>query len=64
MTVPICTLVFGDEFLAHSLYLKSHQMCSAGMRTWLSGDQPGSSTLTESIIYFFNLIQRGTVMLE
>ncbi len=32
MTVPICThmsLVFGDEFLAQSLYLESHQKCSA-----------------------------------
>ncbi len=26
------SLVFGDEFLAH---LKSHQRCSAGIRTWL-----------------------------
>ncbi len=30
------SLVFGDEFLAH---LKSHQRCSAGIRTWLSADQ-------------------------
>ncbi len=32
MTVLICThvsLVFGDEFLAQGLHLKSHQMCSA-----------------------------------
>ncbi len=38
MTVPICThmsLVFGDEFLAQGLHLKS----SAGIRTWLSADQ-------------------------
>ncbi len=33
------SLMFGDEFLAHGLYLKSHQRCSAGIRTWLSADQ-------------------------
>ncbi len=40
------SLVFGDEFLAH---LKSHQRCSAGIRTCLSTDQSSSSTLTEYI---------------
>ncbi len=30
------SLVFGDEFLAHGLHLKSHQRCSAGIRTLLS----------------------------
>ncbi len=30
------SLVFGDEFVSH---LKSHQRCSAGIRTWLSADQ-------------------------
>ncbi len=46
------SLVFGDEFLAQGLYLKSHQRCSAGIRTWLSADQPSSSTLTESSFLF------------
>ncbi len=32
------SLVFGDEFLAQGLHLKSHQRCSAGIRTWLSAD--------------------------
>ncbi len=32
------SLVFGDEFLAQGLHLKSHQGCSAGIRTWLSGN--------------------------
>ncbi len=41
MTEPIYykSLVFGDEFLAQGLHLKSHQRCSAGIRTWLSADQ-------------------------
>ncbi len=47
----VCTL-FGDEFLAQGLHLKSHQMCSAGIRTWLSADQSSSSTLTESSFIF------------
>ncbi len=42
------SLVFGDEFLVQVCHLKSHQRCSAGIRTWLSADQSGSSTLTES----------------
>ncbi len=42
-------LVFGDEFLAQGLHLKSHQRCSAGIKTCLSADQSSSSTLTESI---------------
>ncbi len=33
------SLVFGDEFLAQGLHLKSHLKCSAGIRTWLSADQ-------------------------
>ncbi len=57
------SLVFGDEVLTQGLHLKSHQRCSAGIRTWLSADQSSSSTLTESsflfqfseIISFFNL---------
>ncbi len=66
--LPICThmlLVFGDEFLAQGLHLKSHQKCSAGIRTWLSADQSSSSTLIESS-FLFNpcLIHRDTVMLE
>ncbi len=32
------SLVFGDEFLAQGLHLKSHLKCSAGIRTWLSAD--------------------------
>ncbi len=27
------SLVFGDEFLAQGLHLKSHQRCSDGIRT-------------------------------
>ncbi len=58
-------LVFGDEFLAQDLHLKSHQRCSAGIRTWLSADQSSSSTLTESSFLFDPcLIHRDTVMLE
>ncbi len=41
-------MAFGDEFLAQGLHLKSHQRCSAAIRTWLSADQSNSSTLTES----------------
>ncbi len=40
------SLVFGDEFLAQGLNLKSHQRCSAGIRTRLSADQSSSSTVT------------------
>ncbi len=36
------------EFLAHGLYLKSHQRCSPVIRTCLSADQSSSFTLTES----------------
>ncbi len=58
-------LVFGDKFLAQGLHLKSHQRCSAGIRTWLSADQSSSSTLAESSFIFDPcLIHRGTVMLE
>ncbi len=46
------SLVFGDEFLAQCLHLKSHQRCSPGIRTWLSADQSSSSTLTESAFLF------------
>ncbi len=59
------SLVFGDEFLAQGLHLKSHQRCSAWIRTWLSADQSSYSTLTESsFICDPCLIHRGTVMLE
>ncbi len=59
------SLVFGDEVLAQGLHLKSHQKCSAGIRTWLSADQSSSSTLTESSFLFDPChIHRGTVMLE
>ncbi len=59
------SLVFGDEFLAQGLHLKSHQRCSAGIRTWVSADQSSSSTRTESSFLFDRcLIHRGTVMLE
>ncbi len=47
--------MFGDEFLAQALHLKSHQRCSAGMRTWLSAEQSSSSTLTESFISFLTM---------
>ncbi len=58
-------LVFGDEFLSQGLHLKSHQRCSAGIRTWLSADQSSSSTLTESSFLFDPcLIHRDTVMIE
>ncbi len=54
--------MFGDEFLVH---LKTHQRCSAGIRTCLSADQSSSSTLTESSFLFDPcLIHRDTVMLE
>ncbi len=57
------SLVFGDEFMA--LHLKSHQRCSAGIKTCLSADQSSSSTLTESSFLFDPcLIHRDTVMLE
>ncbi len=59
------SLVFGDEFLAKGLHLKSHQRCSAEIGTWLSADQSSSSTLTESSFLFDScLTHRGTVMLE
>ncbi len=57
--------LFGDEFLAQGLHLKSHQRCSAGIMTWLSADQSSSSTLTESSFLFDPcLLHRDTVMLE
>ncbi len=53
------------QFLAQDLHLKSHQRCSAGIRTCLSADQSSSSTLTESSFLFYPcLIHRDTVMLE
>ncbi len=59
------SLVFGDEFVAQGLYLKSHQKCSAAIRTWLSADKSSSSTLTESSFRFDTcLIHRVTVMFE
>ncbi len=59
------SFVFGDEFLAQDLHLKSHQRSSTGIRTWLSSDQSSSSTLTESSFIFDPcLIHRDTVMLE
>ncbi len=59
------TLVFGYEFLAQGLHLKSHQRGSAGIMTWLSADQSSSSTLTESSFLFDPcLLHNGTVMLE
>ncbi len=58
------SFVFGDEFLAQGLHLKSHQMCSAEIRTCLSADQSSSSTLTESSFLFDPyLIHRDTAML-
>ncbi len=59
------SLVFGDVFMAQGLHLKSHQKCSAGIRTCLSADQSSSSTLTESYFLFDPcLIHRDSVMLE
>ncbi len=59
------SFMFGDAFLAEDLHLKSHQRCSAGIRTCLSADQSSSSTLTESSFLFdLCLIHRDTVMLE
>ncbi len=46
--IPPVATVFGGEFLAQGLHLKSHQRCSAGIMTWLSADWSSSSTLTES----------------
>ncbi len=52
---------FGDGFLAQCLHLKSHQKCSAGIRTCLSADQSSSSTLSESSFLFDPcLIHRDT----
>ncbi len=48
--------VIGVSFLAQGLHLKSHQRCSAGIRTWLSADQSSSSTLTESSFLFDNCV--------
>ncbi len=57
--------MFGDEFLAQGLHLKSHQKCSAGIRTWVSADESSSSTLTESSFLFDPcLIHRDTFILE
>ncbi len=47
--------MFGDEFLAQGLHLKSQQMSSAGIRTWLSADQSSYSTPTQSITSFLTL---------
>ncbi len=47
------SLVFGDEFLAQCLHLKSHQRCSAGIRTWLSAD---SQVLPHWLNHNFSLI--------
>ncbi len=53
------SLVFGDEFLAQGLHLKSHQKFQL-----VSADQSSSSTLTESSFLFDPyLIHRDTVML-
>ncbi len=55
------SLVFSDGFLSQGLHLKSHQKCSAGIRTCLSADQSSSSTLTESSFLFDPcLIHRDT----
>ncbi len=52
--------VFGDEFLAQVLHLKSHQRCSAGIRTCIL-----VYTLSESLFLFDHcFIHRSTVMLE
>ncbi len=42
--------------MSQGLHLKSHKRCSAGIRTWLSADQSSSSTLTESIIFYFSTL--------
>ncbi len=59
------SLVFSDELLAQGLHLKSHQRCSAKIRTWLSAEQSRSSTLTESSFLFDPcLIHRCHVRIE
>ncbi len=59
------SLVFGGEFLAQSLHLKSHQKCLAGIRSCLSVDQSSSSIFTESSFLSDScLIHRDTVMIE
>ncbi len=60
MTVPINSLVFGDEFLAQGLHLTSHQRCSAGIRTLLSADRSSSSTLTESSFPFLRKLRTAS----
>ncbi len=47
------SLVFGDEFLAQGLHLKSHQRCSAGIRTWLSADQSFLPYRSADVFLFF-----------
>ncbi len=61
----LADIIYSDEFLAQGLHLKSHQKCSAGIRTCLSADQSSFSTLTESSFLFDPcLIHRGTVMFK
>ncbi len=58
-------IVFGEYFLAQGLHLKSHQRCSAGIRTCLSADQSSSSTLTQpSFLFDYCLIHRSHVRIE
>ncbi len=55
------SLVFGDEFLAQGLHLKSHQKWSAEIRTWL---QVLPHWLNHNFSLILVLYTRLTVMLE
>ncbi len=49
------SLVSGDEFLVQGLHLKSHQRCSAVIRTWLSADQSSSFKVTLNGVKYYLL---------
>ncbi len=52
--------MFGDEFLAQGLHLKSHKGCSAGIRTWFSADQSSSFVNIVYIpIHIYNFKHQG-----
>ncbi len=58
LLLRIKSLVFGDEFWAQGLHLKSHQRCSAGIRTWFYADQVLPHWLNQSFLLEPCLIRR------
>ncbi len=58
LLLRIKSLVFGDEFWAQGLHLKSHQRCSAGIRTWFYVDQVLPHWLNQSFLLEPCLIRR------